>query len=118
DGSVALADLMIVHIRPGYSHQHTRMRASASRASKLPNRTRAARAAIGRQRFMAAATPRSPRRDCRARRKRPGVGRGARSMMNSRRLKPGMVLSLLGRVASVTNDPAGGGPRTRLACTL
>src|SRR5262245_6098254 len=24
----------------------------------------------------------------------------------------------LGRVASVANDPAGGGPRTRLACTL
>src|SRR5262252_1433094 len=66
---------MIVHIRPGYSHQHTRVRASASHASKLLNRTMAARAAIGRQRFMAAAAPRSLCRDCRTRRERPGVRR-------------------------------------------
>jgi hypothetical protein len=77
---------MIVHIRPGYSHQHTKTRASAPHASKLLNRTMAARAAIGRQRFMAVATTRSSRRDARARRERPVVRRAASSRMNSRRL--------------------------------
>jgi len=55
---VDLADLMIAHIRPGYSHQHTRMRASAPDDSKLPNRIMPARAAVSRQRCVAATAPR------------------------------------------------------------
>jgi len=48
---------MIVHIRPGYSHQQIKIRPSAPDDSKLPNRIMAARATVGRQRIMAAVPP-------------------------------------------------------------
>ena len=112
-----LADLMIVHIRPGYSHQHTRIRASAPDDSKLPSRIVAATAAVSRQRCVAATAPRSPRGDCRARAARPRGRDPVGNRMNSRRITSGMDFPAY--VDHVRHHrPACGGPHTRLAFPL